>query len=304
VRRRPAPTVLLLQALVLALVQGLATFLPVSASGHQQGVVYLAAWDPAGPGFQLALSLGALAAVVLYFRADLWFLVSGTLAIGRARAIDQERARRTVVLLALASLPGLAAGWWFEPPLFPEFPAERVVAGALYATALLLVAAELLHRRRRAKDLAVPVGRLSRPEAREDTGRHEGTVGVADAVTVGLLQVASIVPGLSRTAVTIAGGMGRGLSRTGATRLSLLLSIPMLAGAALAQYGRLDEAPAGTAPFTGLHVAVAAVVTAAAGYWAIRLLLRLVATEDLLGFARWVALFATLLLIASFLVLG
>ena len=303
-RRRPAPTVLLLQALVLALVQGLATFLPVSASGHQEGVVYLAAWDPAGPGFQLALYLGALAAVVLYFRADLWFLVTGTFAIGRTREVDQERARRTVVLLVLASLPGLAAGWWFEPPLFPEFPAERVVAVALYATALLLVAAELLHRRRRADELAVPVNRLSRSEAREDSGRHEGTVGVADALTVGLFQAASIVPGLSRTAVTIVGGMGRGLSRTGATRLSLLLSIPMLAGGALAQYGRLDEAPAGTAPFTGLHVAVAVVTTAAVGYWAIRLLLRLVATDDLLGFARWVALFATLLLIASFLVLG
>ena len=303
-RRRPAPTVLLLQALVLALVQGLATFLPVSASGHQEGVVYLAAWDPAGPDVQLALSLGALAAVVLYFRADLWFLITGTLAIGGAREVDQERARRTVVLLVLASLPGLAAGWWFEPPLFPEFPAERVAAGALYATALLLVAAELVHRRRRAAELAVPAGRLARSDAREDTGRHEGTVGVADALTVGLVQVAAIVPGLSRTAVTIAGGMGRGLSRTGATRLSLLLSIPMLAGAALSQYVRLDEAPAGTVSFTGVHLAVAVVTTAGAGYWAIRLLLRLVATEDLLGFARWVALFATLVLIASYLVLG
>lgn len=295
---------LLLQALVLALVQGLAGFLPVSASGHQRGVVYLAAWDPAGPGFQLALYLGALAAVVLYFRDDLWFLLSGVLALGGTREIDRARARRSAGLLALASLPGLAAGWWFEPPLPVDLAPERVVAGALYGTAVVLVVAELLHRRRRAAELGVPPGRLSRREAREDSGRDEGTLTVVDAATVGVLQAASVVPGLSRTAVTITGGMGRGLSRAGATRLSLLLSIPMLAGGAVSQYARLDQAPAVTAPFTALHLGLAVVVTAGTGYVAIRLLLRLVKADDLLGFARWVALFATLLLIASFLVIG
>lgn len=295
---------LLLQALVLALVHAVASVLPVSASGHREGVLYLAAWDPGGAGFGLALALGTLAAVVLYFRGDLWFLVTGALAIGPVPEADQARARRTVGLLALASVPGLAAGWWFEPPLLDGVAPERLVAGALYVTALLLVAAEWFLRRRRAEELGQRTSDLSRAERRRDHGRHEGTLTALDAGSVGVLQALAVVPGLSRTAVTIAAGMGRGLSRTGATRLSLLLSIPMLAGLAAARYAQLGEVQGATAPFTGLHIALGAAVTAAAGYWAIRFLLRLVASDDLLGFARWVALFATLVLFASYLVIG
>lgn len=295
---------LLLQALVLALVRGLASVLPVSASGHREGVLYLAAWDPAGPGFELAVTLGTLAAVVLYFRGDLWFLLTGALALDRTRDIDRERARRTIGLLALASVPGLAVGWWVEPPVVDELAPERLVAAALYVTALLLLAAEWSHRRRRATELGLRVGDLTRQQRREDAGRHEGTVGVADAATVGLLQALAVVPGLSRTAVTVAAGMGRGLSRVGAVRLSLLLSMPVLAGAAVAQVARLGEDAAGTTSPGALEVVVGAGVAMAAASWAIRFLLRLVRADDLLGFARWVALFATLVVFASYLVIG
>ena len=296
---------LLLQALVLALVQGLASILPVSASGHTEGVRYLAAWDPAGPGFELAVTLGTLAGVVLYFRGDLWFLLAGALAIGRVEARDRARARRTVGLLALASVPGLLAGWWLDPPpALAEVSPERLVAGALYATALALLAGEWAHRRRRARELGRRPRELSRSERREDGGRHEGTTTSLDAGAVGLLQALAVIPGLSRTAVTIAAGMGRGMSRSGATRLSLLLAIPMLAGAAVAQYRRMGQETVATAPFGGLEMTVGAVVAAGAAYWALRVLLRLVQADDLLGFARWVALLATLLLFASFLVIG
>ena len=303
-RRRPAPTVLLVQALVLALVQGLASILPVSASGHREGVLYLAAWDPAGPGFQLALLLGTLTAVLLYFRGDLWFLVRGALAIGGAREIDRARARRTVGLLALASVPGLAAGWWFEPPVLDEVAPERLIAGALYVTALLLVGAELLHRRRLAGEHGVRTRDLSRARRRADAGRDEGTTTTTDALSVGLLQALAVVPGVSRTAVTVAAGMGRGLSRAGATRLSLLLSIPMLAGGATARANELGEHVGVTAPVDPLHMTLGTLLAAVSAYWAIRFLLRMVQSEDLLGFARWVALFATLVLFASFLVIG
>lgn len=295
---------LFLQALVLALVEGLASFLPVSASGHREGVVYLAAWDPAGPGFQLAVTAGALAAVLLYFRGDLWFLVSGALALGGAGEADQARARRALGLLALASVPGLAAGWWFEPPVLDDVAPERLIAGALYVTALLLAGAELLHRRRRAGELRLRARDLSRAQRRADVGRHEGTATVPDAVGIGVVQALAVVPGLSRTALTIAAGMGRGLSRAGATRLSLLLSIPVLAGATASRATELGEDGAVAAALGPLHVTLGALVATAAGSWAIRLLLRLVQSEDLLGFARWVALFATLVLFASFFVLG
>lgn len=296
--------VLLVQAVVLALAQGVATFLPVSASGHREGVAYLAAWEGGDAGFELALHLGTLAAVLLYFRADLRYLASGVLALGRTGPSERAHARRTVGLLVVGSVPALLAGWWIEPPLTAALTPERLLAGALYVTALLLAATEWRLRRRRAAETGTTVRALSPAQRRVDTGRHEGTATVPDVLVVGLAQALAVVPGLSRTAVTIAGGAARGLSRAGATRLSLLLSVPVLAGAALGTVGELGRSTAGTAPFGAAHLVAAGLVTAVAGYGAIRFLLRLVEHEDLLGFARWVALFATLILFASLFAIG
>jgi undecaprenyl-diphosphatase len=296
--------VLLIQAVVLALIQGIASFLPVSASGHRDGVLYLAAWEPGSAAFQAVVHLGALAAVVLYFRGDLAFLVTRSLTAGHSTDAERRLARRTVGLLAIASVPALVVGWWFTPTLLPDIAHERQVAAMLYLTALLLVGAEALRRRRVAVERGVAPGDLTREEGRADPGRHEGTTTVGDAISIGLVQALAVLPGLSRTGATIAAGMALGLSRAGAARLSLLLSIPVLAGATIAELSRVGTEQAGTAPFTRLHLVVALLVAVASGYWAIRFLLRLVNTQDLLGFARWLALFATLLLFASYLVIG
>ncbi len=295
---------LIVQALVLALVQGLAGILPVSGSGHREGVLYLAAWERGGPAFELAVSLGMLVALVAYFRGDLSYLVTRALALGGAGTDEQAHARRTVALLAVASLPVAVAAWWFDPPLTAAWAPERLVAVALYATALLLVGAELARRRRVAAELGRAPRDFSRRELRADSGRHEGTTTLADATGVGFAQALAVVPGLSRTGAAIAAGMALGLSRTGATRLALLLSLPVVAGTVLARAGELGEQPAGTAPFDTLHLAIGFLVAAGGTWWAIRFLLRLVQTDDLLGFARWVALFATLVLFASYLVIG
>jgi undecaprenyl-diphosphatase len=302
--RRPAPDVLIVQAVVLALVQGLAGILPVSGSGHREGVLYLAAWEAGDPAFELSLYLGTLVALVAYFRGDLAYLVTRALALGGSREPEQAHARRTIGLLALASVPTGLAAWWFEPPLTTAWAQERLVAGALYATALVLVGAELLRRRRIASELGCEPGDLTPAQRRADGGRHEGTTTFGDAAGVGLAQALAVVPGLSRTGMTIAAGMSLGLSRTGAARLALLLSIPVVAGAVVGRLGDLGASPAGTAPFGPGHQVLGFVVAAGSGYWAIRFLLRLVQTDDLLGFARWVAVFATLVLFASFLVIG
>jgi undecaprenyl-diphosphatase len=302
--RRPALDVLFVQAVVLALVQGLAGILPVSGSGHREGVLYLAAWEGGDPAFELSLYLGTLVALVAYFRGDLAYLVTRTLAIGGPADVEQAHARRTVTLLVVASVPAGLAAWWFEPPLTTAWAQERVVAIALYATALALVGAEWLRRRRVATELGCEPGDLSRTQRRADTGRDEGTTTFGDAAGVGVAQALAVVPGISRTGMTIAAGMALGLSRTGAARLALLLSIPVVAGAVLGRVGDLGASPTGTAPFGAPHQLVGFLVAAGSAYWAIRFLLRLVQTDDLLGFARWVALFATLILFASFLVIG
>lgn len=295
---------LFLQAVVLALVQGLAGILPVSGSGHREGVIYLAAWEGGDPAFELSLYLGTLVALVAYFRGDLAYLVTRALALGGPSEREQAHARRTVVLLIVASLPIAVAAWWFEPPLTTAWAQERVVALALYATALVLVGAEWLRRRRVAAEPGRDPGEMSARQRRADTGRDEGTTRFGDAAGIGVAQALAIVPGLSRTGMTIAAGMALGLSRTGAARLAMLLSVPVVAGATLGRVRDLGASPAGTAPFGALHQVAGFLVAAGSAYWAIRFLLRMVQTDNLLGFARWVALFATLVLFASFLVIG
>lgn len=295
---------LFVQAVVLALVEGLAGILPVSGSGHRAGVLYLAAWERGEPAFELSLSLGTLAALVLYFRGDLAFLATRALGLGDADEPEQAHARRTIGLLAVASVPIAVSAWWFDPPLTTALAHERLVALALYATALLLVAAEWHHRRRVAAESGCAVGDLSRRQRRADTGRHEGTTSVGDATGLGLAQAAAVVPGLSRTGLVIATGMALGLSRTGAARLSLLLSIPVVAGTVVARLSDLGSSGAGTVAFGTGYRLLGFMIAAAGASWAIRFLLRLVQAEDLLGFARWVAVFATLILFASFLVIG
>jgi undecaprenyl-diphosphatase len=293
---------LLFQAIVLALLQGLTEFLPVSSSGHLNGVPYLLGWEPGGLTFDVMLHAGTLVAVIVYFRRDLWQLATHSVGIGDPTADERRTARRMVGLLAIGSVPAAAAGLLFEETFEAAFASPRVIAGFLYVTALLLLTAEWLRKRRIAAAADRSVRELSDHEARLDPGRHEGTTRVTDAVGVGAAQALAIFPGISRAGATIAAGMALGLSRHAAARFSFLLSIPVIIGATVFKLPDLGTTEPGTLPFAGVHIAVGVLVAAASGYWAIRFLLRLVQTDSLVGFARYVAVFATVLLAATFVI--
>jgi undecaprenyl-diphosphatase len=296
--------VLWFQALVLGILQGLTEFLPVSSSGHINGVPYLLGWEPGSVTFGVMVHGGTLVAVLLYFRTDLWFLATRTFGLLDSGVEEQRLARRTVVLLAVGSVPAAAAGLLFESTFEAAFANERAIAGFLYLTAALLVAAELLRRRRVAADLGKPVRELDRRERHRDPGRHEGTVSLRDAAGIGTAQALSIFPGISRSGATIAAGMALGLSRAGAARFSFLLSIPVIFGATVYKIPEIGTVEPGTAAFSAPAIALGVVASALSGYWAIRFLLRLVQSQDLFGFARYVTGFATLLLFASIFVIG
>ena len=289
----------MLQAIVLGLVQGLTEFLPVSSSGHLVIVPYLLSWEQPPLAFDVALHFGTLVAVVAFFLGDLWWLGTRSLGIGARVEGEAAKARRTVALLAVGSVPAALAGVLFEDLFESTFAEPRLVAGFLLVTALLLWGAEHLRRRRVAADHGKPVAELTRAEALADPGRHEGTTGFVDSVVVGGAQALAIFPGISRSGATIAAGMGRGLSREAAARFSFLLSVPIILGATISKAGEMLDATRSGSAYTGSEILVGTAVAAVSGYWAIRFLLRLVSTDELTGFARYVVLLSVLTFVGT-----
>ncbi len=284
---------MLFQAIVLGLVQGLTEFLPVSSSGHLFVVPYLLSWPQPPLAFDVALHFGTLTAVVAYFWADLWYLATRSLGIGTVADGEAARARRTVAILAVASIPAAVIGLTFERAFETVFRDPRYVAGFLVLTGLILWGAEAMRRRRAARIVGVSTSQLSPQQRAMDPGRDEGTVGWVDTIVIGAAQALALLPGVSRSGSTIAAGMARGLSREGAARFSFLMAVPIILGATILKVG--DLASAGTDRlFSNGEIVVGVAVAAASGYWAIRFLLRLVARDDLSGFARYVVFFGVL----------
>jgi undecaprenyl-diphosphatase len=297
---RLASSVLFFQAIVLGLLQGLTEFLPVSSSGHINGVPYLLGWPPGSVTFDVMLHAGTLVAVLLYFRGDLVYLATRSLGIGVTEEGEQQRAWRVVGLLAIGSVPAATAGLLFESTFEAAFANPRAIAGFLMVTSALLITAERLRTRRVAAAVGAASSELTEEQARMDPGRREDTITFRDSLLVGVAQALAIFPGISRSGATIAAGMTLGLSRAAAARFSFLLSIPVIFGATVFKLPDLGATEPGTLPFGGAEIAVGVLVAAISGYWAIRFLLRLVQTDDLLGFARYVAGFGVLLFAATF----
>ena len=294
----------MLQAIVLGLVQGLTEFLPVSSSGHLVIVPYLVAWETPPLAFGVALHAATLLAVVAYFAGDLWFLATRPFGIGADSPDEVHRARSTLGLLAIGSVPAALAGFFLESMFERTFEDPRFAAAMLFVTAAMLWFAELVRRRRAADEIGTSVRELTPAQRQLDPGRHEGRTSLVDATVVGFAQAVAIFPGISRSGATIAAGMARGLSREAAARFSFLLSIPVIAGAFVFELGEVTgEGLAGT-PYGGWALVAGMVTAAVSGYWAIRFLLRLVASQDLLGFARYVTLFGGLTLLGAYTWIG
>lgn len=282
---------LLLQAFLLGLIQGLTEFIPVSSSGHLQAVPFLLGWEPGSLAFDVALHLGTLVAVVAYFRADLWGMVKGLLRPG-----DDDPAargsRRLIGLLAVASVPAAIVGLLARDAITAAFEQPLAVAAFLALTAVLLWSAE----RRRTQlgtveHAAADVARVGAELSRLPWSR---------AVGMGAAQALAIFPGVSRSGATIAAGMALGMSRGAAARLSFLMLLPVTLGAALVTLPDLATAQPGTLPFGPVEIALGVGVSAVSGYLAIRFLIALVARRSLLVFARYVLALAAVLAVVAF----
>lgn len=254
-----------LQIIVLAIVQGLTEFLPVSSSGHLVLVPAFAGWTDQGLLFDVAVHMGSLAAVCLYFRADIAGLLRGALQVAGGHTGGAEA--RLALAIALGTVPasiaGLAFAGWIEDNL--RAPAVVVVTLSLFG--ILMALADRYGRR----------------------DRHLGDIGLKDALLIGIAQALALVPGTSRSGVTITAGRLLGFARHDAARFSFLLSAPviLLAGG----YKFLSLVLDGTAIAwreLGLGVLVSGIVA----YLSIEFFMRFVSTIGLLPFAIYRLLLA------------
>lgn len=248
----------IMRAVVLGVVQGLTEFLPISSSGHLIAVRDLFGWEFTDElTFDVALHLGTTAAVIAFFWNE-WLLmlraVLARLGVGERAAIGAGTIynERLLFLLALGSIPTAITGVIFDAYLEDDVRKPVIVGVMLIAGGFVLYAADWTARRQR--DIA-------------DTNWR-------DAVYVGVAQAVSLVPGVSRSGVTISMALLRGFTRQDAARLSFLLATPAILGAGLLKTAEAikDGIPEGDLDI----IVVGAIVSAVTGWLAIRVLLRLV----------------------------
>ena len=257
------------QAVVLAIIQGLAEFIPVSSSGHLIIVRRLLGWNELSPAheltFDVALHFGTLLSVLFYFRRTWFQIIRAALGgkIVRFSEVNssdenltlQERKDERMLLwfLALATIPGAIAGKLLEHSAEDYFREHIVlIAAALIVVALLMWLGE-------------KIGKLQKPLTR---------ISLVDCLIVGVAQAFALIPGVSRSGSTITAGLFRNMTRDAAVRFSFLLSTPIIAGAALLKAHELHKEglPAGMhAPFL-VGIAVSAIVGYATIAWLIRYL--------------------------------
>ena len=276
----------LFQAVVLAIVQGLTEFLPVSSSAHLILIPKLLHWPDQGLAFDVALHAGTLVAVVLYFLRDWIELTLAGLGFHYPRSAGNatvEHNRRMFWYLVAATVPGGIVGFLFEKKIEDYLRDPRPIALAMIAIALLMWYAEYV--------------------AKLDHGMER--MSFADAMTIGLAQAAALFPGVSRSGITITAGLFRGMTREAAARFSFLLSTPIIAGAAakeLPKLVKMGHAGQLDLPMSTLWISVA--VSAIVGYLVIAFFLRYLQTRTLKIFIYYRIAFGIVILLLAFLPMG
>ena len=193
-----------IQALVLGIVQGLTEFLPVSSSAHLVIVPWLFGWQDPGLAFDVALHLGTLVALIVYYWRR-WLSILASIFTG------DPKERALLVLLIVASVPGAVFGFLLEKKADEAFRSPILIAAALAAMGTILWIVD----------------------RRSPQKRKMGEISILDAILIGLAQAFALVPGVSRSGVTITAARALGVKREDAANFSFLMATPIIAGAGI-----------------------------------------------------------------------
>lgn len=235
----------LLQAVVLGLVQGLGEFLPISSTAHLVIAPWLLGWTDPGLSFNIALHLGTLVAVVIYFWRDWVRLIRAFFMAVFERKIGDDPERRLVFFLIIALIPGAVIGFLLEEQAETVFRSPLLIAAAMIVMGIVLYVIDLL------------------------SAKNKGIekISLVDSLVIGTLQALAIIPGVSRSGITISAGLFRKLNRQTAARFSFLLSTPIILGAGILQLRHILEGG------LDLNFLVAIATAAVSGFFSIKYLL-------------------------------
>jgi undecaprenyl-diphosphatase len=265
---------------VLAVVQGLTEFIPISSTAHLRIVPALLGWNDPGAAFSAVLQIGTLVAVLWYFWRDIVRILVAMLADLRRGKLASTHDAQLGWMIAVGTLPIVVCGLLFKDHIETTLRSLYVMSAALALVAILLALAEWTIARRKLHGYA---------------GREIDQARWLDAIVVGFAQAAALIPGTSRSGATILGGLCSGLTREAAARFSFLLSIPAIAAAGLFQLiDARDELLASGNDAAKLGVAL--VVTAIVGYATIPWLLGFLRNRTTFVFVVYRLLLAALLL--------
>jgi undecaprenyl-diphosphatase len=260
-----------LYSILTGIVQGLTEFLPVSSSGHLVVLHDILKFDVFDNVlYDVVLHMGTLVALIVFFRRDIARLGRGFLASLRRWDVRNDLDQRLSWLVGLAVVPMVVAGAAFGDFIESTLRSPWVVAAALAAGACLFLLVERF---------TAPVKAMT-------------SLTAADAAAVGLAQILSFIPGMSRSGITIVAGMGRRLERGAAARFSFLVSIPVFLGAVVKEALSVDWAAADWS-----ILAFGFLAAAITGIWALRFFLGFVGRHSLDVFA-WYRIGIALLLVA------
>ena len=257
----------ILQTVILGLAQGLGEFLPISSSAHLVLIPWLFGWTDPGLTFDVALHLGTLVAVVIYFWKDWWRLIIN--GFTDVRSVEG----RLFWYLVAASVPGAIGGYLLEKKAETVFRSPVLIAIMLMCMGILLYWAD-------------------RRSAKRNEMNH---ITFGTSLLIGISQVLAIVPGVSRSGITMTTGLLMGLTRTGAARFSFLLSTPIIFGAAMVKLPGVLLHSSGIS----LDFIIGTAVSCIAGLASIGFLLRYVQTKNFLPFAWYRFLLGALVIVMA-----
>jgi len=244
----------ILQAIVFGAVQGLTEFLPVSSTAHLILLPWFMGWPDPGLAFDVALHLGTLVALFIYFRTDWFELIGASLGVirGRTRTPDAKMA----MLIVGATIPAAIAGALFESKVENALRAPQLIGVTLIGMALVLVVAEAAGRRKKSLD----------------------DLSWSDAMAVGAAQAFAIIPGVSRSGSTITAGLFRSMKRDAAARFSFYLSAPIIGGAVAKKSLDILKSGLGLEQMTPLIIGI--ISSGIIGYLSIAFLMRYLQTHN------------------------
>ena len=265
------------QVIVLAIVQGLTEFLPISSTAHLYLTSWLLGWKTESLTFDIALHIGTLLAVLVYFFRDWLQIVAHGFGMRYGRDEELERNRALLWLLAIGSIPVGVAGLLFNKQAESTWRNPVVMGSMLVVVGLLMAIAERASRK--ARDMA--------------------GVNLVDASVIGVSQALAIVPGTSRSGITITAGLFRNINREAAARFSFLLSTPAIAAAAAkALYDLLKHG--GFEPGMEAAFGVGVAVSAVTGFIVIAWFLRFLRRRSLWFFVFYRIIFGIMVLALAF----